>query len=278
MARVIDSHQHFWDLQRFEYSWLSEDLGVLYQNYLPSDLKPLMGQAGVDATVIVQANQIVDETRWLLGLAAENDFLAGVVGWVDLTDEAVGDVLDEFADNKKLVGIRHVTHDEPDVDWQVRDDVKRGLGVLAKKGCTYDLLFRPPHLKHAATLGRAFPDLKLVIDHIAKPLIKDGAMDGWKDDMAAAAECENVYCKLSGMITEANWEHWKPADLKPFVDHVVDLFGFDRLMFGSDWPVALLAGSYQQVVDALKEVLGDLSESETEKVWGGTAAKFYGLD
>lgn len=277
MPITIDAHQHFFDVERFAYTWMSPDMPVLRRNYLPGDLKPLMDEAGIDRTVFVQALHDEAETRWALEMAREHAWIAGVVGWVDLTSPAVSDALDALGDESKLVGVRHITHDEPDDDWIVRDDVLRGLREVMRRGLTFDLLFRPQHLKHAPTLAAKLPELRLVIDHIAKPPIARGEMDGWLEDMTAAARCGNVWCKLSGMITEADPAHWRADDLRPFVERVVELFGFDRLMFGSDWPVCRLAGSYQQVIDALNGAVGAISDSERAKLFGETASGFYGL-
>ncbi len=273
---VIDAHQHFWNLSRLTYPWMTPDLTVLNRDYLPSDLSQHLRDVGVDRTVFVQATHDLDENRFALELAAENDWIAGVVGWVDLTAEDIDDALAEFAPLRKFVGVRHLVHDEADDDWLVRDDVLRGLERVAQHGLTYDLLLRPQHLKHVPTLARALPDLPMVIDHIAKPPIAEGRLDGWQDDLAAAAEHNNVVCKLSGMVTEAARD-WQPRDLKPFVQFVVKAFGYDRLMFGSDWPVCLLAGSYGQVVDALMECLGSVNDDDWAMLMGGTAARFYGL-
>lgn len=288
MNSIIDAHQHFWDrsIEAFDYAWLDQEATKpIGGSYVPRDLQPLIRAAGVDYTVFVQTQHNVAENRWVLGLADHHPYIAGVVGWVDLASPECEEQLMEFKDHDKFVGIRHITHDEPDDDFIVRPDVMRGLNVLQNHGVPFDLLFFPRHLQHAATLGAALPDLPMVIDHIAKPRIKDAAaggltqaVDEWLPAMKAAAACDNIYCKLSGMITEADWRTWKAADLKPFVQHALDLFGPDRCMFGSDWPVCLLAGSYQQVLDALREALGPISENERNAIFGGTAAQFYDLN
>ena len=247
------------------------------RSFLPADLQPLMQQAGIDRSLFVQTQHNVAENRWALELAEQNDFIAGVVGWVDLASEECESQLLEFKDHPKFVGVRHVTQDEPDDDFIVRDDVLRGLRVLEKHSVPFDLLFYVKHLHHAERLARELPDLPMVIDHLSKPEIKSGRTGNWRDNFAAAAKCENIHAKLSGMITEADWEDWKPADLKPYVETALDLFGPDRLMYGSDWPVCELAGTYQQQIDGLREVVGGLSESQTAAIFGGTATKFYGL-
>ncbi len=275
MSRIIDAHQHFWDIERFTYPWMSPDDPVLYRNYLPSDLKPLMKV--VDRTVFVQANHDLEENEWVLGLADEHDFIAGVVGWVDLTSPDVDEQLARFASHPKFVGIRHITHDEPDDDWIVRDDVVRGLRSVQAHGLTFDLLFRPQHLKHVPSLVRALPDLPMVIDHIAKPRIREGVMDGWLDDMRIAASFETVHCKISGLITEADHTSWTFKDLKPFVDQVIALFGFERLMLGSDWPVCNLAGDYHAVFAAFADCIGTLDGPDHDNLMAGTARRFYKL-
>lgn len=276
---IIDSHQHFWQhSQPFDYSWQdAEELAFIRRDYLPADLEPLIRQVGVDRTIFVQTQHKVEENRWVLGLAEQNDFIAGVVGWVDLASERCEEQLLEFKDHPKFVGIRHVTQDEPDDDFIIRPEVIRGLRVLQKHGVPFDLLFYVKHLKHATTLARELPELPMVIDHLAKPRIKDHATDDWIGNLRAAAEFPNVYCKLSGLITEADWRNWKPADLKPYVEAAIEYFGPKRCMFGSDWPVCELAGTYQQVHAALVECLGPLGESENSAIFGETASSFYGI-
>lgn len=275
----IDAHQHFWQHSLpFDYSWQdAEPLEPIRRDYLPEDLAPLIREVGMERTVFVQTQHDVEENRWVLGLAEQHDFIAGVVGWVDLASEACEDQLLEFKDHPKFVGIRHITQDEPDDDFIIRPDVRRGLGVLQTHGVPFDLLFFVKHLKHAATLAREFPDLPMVVDHLAKPRIKDAALDDWIDNFRAAAQFPNVFCKLSGMVTEADWQNWQPADLKPYVETALECFGPQRCMYGSDWPVCELAGSYQQVHAALVETLGPLGESELDAIFGGTATNFYGL-
>lgn len=277
---VIDAHQHFWQLDLpFEYGWLAEPQhAAIHCDRLPAHLAPMLAEAGVQRTVFVQTQHNLAETEWALGLADEHPFIAGVVGWVDLAGDECEEQLLRWLERDKFVGIRHVTQDEPDDDFIVRDDVLRGLRVLQRHGVPFDLLFYVKHLKHAAALARELPELPMVIDHLAKPRIKDAATLDWLDDFRQAAAAPNVYCKLSGMITEADWQLWKPADLRPYVDAALELFGPQRCMFGSDWPVCELAGSYQQVHDALVQSLGSLSESEKAAIFGGTATAFYGLD
>ena len=274
---IIDTHQHFWDTERMHYAWMGEEQTVLTRTYLPSDLEPVLRANGVSSTVLVQAHSSVEEARWLLGLAEANDFIAGVVAWVDLTSPEVGAVLDELSTRPGLVGIRHQVHDEPDDAWLLRDDVVRGLREVSSRGLAYDLLLRPQHLKYVQPLADKIPDLRMVVDHIAKPLIASGLVESWAADIAAVAAIPGVYCKVSGMVTEADHASWTPDDLKPYVSHVVEHFGFDRLMYGSDWPVCLLAASYDQVMGAAVEVVAAASEADQAAFLSGNAVEFYGL-
>lgn len=280
MTTRIDSHQHFWQLSKpFDYSWLdAEAMAPICRDYLPADLEPQIQAVGIDHTVFVQTQHNVAENEWALELAEQNDFISGVVGWVDLANDQCEEQLLQFKDRPKFVGVRHITQDEPDDNFIVRDGILRGLRVLEKHNVPFDLLFYVKHLKHARELARLFPNLSMVIDHLAKPRIKDHAVDDWIENFRAAAKFPNMYCKLSGMITEADWENWQPADLRPYVETALDAFGPDRCMYGSDWPVCELAGSYEQVHSALAEVLGPLSESENAKIFGGTAQEFYQLE
>ena len=280
MSLVIDAHQHYWQLSKpFDYEWLKIPRHqAICRDYLPSDLKPHLQNTGVDKTVFVQTQHNVAENRWVLDLAKDNDFIVGVVGWVDLASDACEDQLLEFMSDPKFVGARHVTQDEPDDNFIVRDDVLRGLRVLEKHQVPFDLLFYVKHLHHAVRLARELPGLPMVIDHLAKPRIAAQSVRDWQANFEAAAKCPNIWCKLSGMITEADWTNWKPQDLKPYVEIALESFGPDRLMFGSDWPVCELAGSYEQVVAALRDCLGLLSDSEHSRIFGGTAIEFYKLN
>jgi len=274
----IDAHHHFWQIGRYDYVWMGPQLGVLQKDYLPQDLQPLLERHRIDRTILVQTISSIDETRWFLGLAERHPFIAGVVGWVDLTDPGVADVLDELRQHPKLVGIRHQVHDEPDLNWLLRADVWRGLAELAYRSIPYDLLIRPQHLPASLAVAREFPDLSLIIDHVAKPRIAEDVYDDWAEGMARLAQFPNVACKLSGMITEADWQHWTPDDLRPCIDHVIGHFGTRRVMFGSDWPVCLLAGSYSQVIEALKTNVAGWSEAEQQDIFGNNASRWYQLE
>lgn len=278
---VVDSHQHFWDPGRFDYFWMQGDaIKPIQRTFGPGDLAPLLRENGVDATVLVQALMSVDETRWFMETAAATPFVAGVVGWVDLLAPDVADVIAELRarpDGQTLVGVRHMVQDEPDPEWLSQPQVKRGLRALADAGLTYDLLLKPPQIAAATRLCAEMPDVRFVVDHIAKPPIASGKIASWRDAMAPFAGMPHVSCKLSGMITEADWKTWSPEDLKPFVQQTMEWFGEDRVMFGSDWPVCLLAGGYGQVVSALEQALGPVSDEARAKIWGGNAIQFYGL-
>ncbi len=275
---VVDSHHHFWEIGKLDYPWMPPDSAVLNQTYLPADLGPELAQAGVDKTVIVQAHTSLVEARWILELAAEADFVAGVVAWVDLTDPNLGHTLDELQKNPYFKGIRHNWHDEPDDDWLARPGPIAGLREIAARGLAYDFLVRPQHLKYVPRIMEQVPDLRGVIDHIAKPLIADRVIEPWLTDMRVVANIPGMHCKVSGMVTEADHANWTVGDLAPYVAHVLGMFGYDRIMYGSDWPVALLAGSYQQVIGAARETLSSLSDEETAAVFGGNASRFYRLD
>ena len=280
MKPMIDSHQHFWDRSKteFDYSWQeSNELGKICRSFLPADLQPLCEASGVTGTVFVQTQHNLEENRWALQLAEENDWIVGVVGWVDLASERCESQLLEFKGHPKFVGIRHVIQDEPDPDFVLREDITRGLETLQKHDVSFDLLFYNFHLKHAATVAGKLPNLRLVINHLAKPFIVKGELELWRRDLAKAAQFDNVYCKLSGLITEADWQSWQPSDLQPYVDTAIELFGPSRCMFGSDWPVCQLAGSYQQVIEAMRSCINHLSEAEQAQIMEKTAREFYRL-
>ena len=274
---VIDSHHHFWEIDRFDYSWMPEG-SPLATDYGPEDLSPLRTKAGIDYAVTVQAVASPDEARWLLELADAHEFIAGVVGWVDLTDPEVGYTLDELQRSDYCVGVRHIWESEEDPGWIVNSGAVNGLKELARRGIPFDFLAKPPNLPFIPQVMDQVPDLRGVVDHIAKPLIADHVVEPWLTDLRKVASINGIHCKVSGMITEADHQNWSVDDLRPYVHHVLGMFGADRLMFGSDWPVCTLAGSYRQVIDAAREILGSLSSAEKADVFGGTAAHFYGLN
>lgn len=271
----IDAHQHFWDLGRFTYGWMPPAPSVLRRNYLPEDLAPILARNRFDGSVLVQANTVAAEAEWMLELATRHDFIKAVVAWVDLTDPKLGERLDQLQRHPRFKGVRHPVHDEADPRWLLREDVLRGLAELERRDLPYDLLLRPVHLPLVPILAERFPKLRMVIDHLAKPPIARHSLEGWAKQFAAAAQYPHVWCKLSGMITEADHRNWKAAHLLPYVAHAMRCFGPERLMFGSDWPVCLLAGSWKQVLAAFTQALGAQPLDIREKLIGGNACAFY---
>jgi L-fucono-1,5-lactonase len=266
---AVDAHHHFWDPARADYPWLTAELAAIDRAFGPADLEPLLAASSLD------------ETRELLATADASPFVAGVVGWVNLTEPSVGATLDGLragAGGARLVGIRHQVHDEPDPEWLMRRDVRRGLQAVAKAGLAYDLLVRPRELAAARETARAVPGLRFVVDHLAKPPIRDGAVEPWATLIGAFGPLENVSCKVSGLVTEADWAGWRIDDLAPYVRHAIDVFGPARLMFGSDWPVCLLAAPYARVIETARALASELSEADRDLLFGGTARRVYRLD
>jgi L-fuconolactonase len=257
---------------------MTSDLGVLYRDYLPRELKPVLRANGVEKTVLVQASNSVAESRWLLRLADEYDFIAGVVGWVDLASPEVDTQLAELTVHPKFKGVRHLVESEPADDWLVQPAVMSGLRRLSEYGLSYDLLVHTRHLRHARAVAESCPDLRLVIDHLGKPPIAKHGFEEWARQLQPLAECPNIYCKVSGLVTEANWKSWITDDLRPYVEYALELFGPERLMFGSDHPVCLLAASYARVLESFQELLQTLGTEDHDGVFGGNARTFYRLD
>jgi L-fuconolactonase len=277
---IVDAHHHFWDPSTADYPWLTDELAAIRRPFGPADLEPLVAAAGVEATVLVQTRSSLDETIDFLATAESTSFVRGVVGWVDLTDPAVEDTIADMRERpggRHLVGIRHQVHDEPDPMWLRRDDVMRGIEAVGRAGLVYDLLVRARELPAALLVARQLPDVGFVIDHVAKPSIATHTLEPWASLIQPFRSLPNVSCKVSGMVTEANWLTWTPADLRPYVDHVFDVFGADRLMFGSDWPVCLLAATYEDVLVATRGLLDSLSAEERAAVFGETATEAYRL-
>jgi L-fuconolactonase len=274
---IVDSHQHFWQVGQFDYPWMSSDVQLLCQDYLPAALEPLLTRSGVSQTVLVQASNSLEETRWLLSLADQYPFVSGVVGWVDLTGDDVECQLDEFATHPGFKGVRHLVESEPDDDWLNQPNVVRGLRALATKGLSYDLLVHTRHLKYARAVAEQCPELRLVIDHLAKPPIARADISEWASEFKRMADCPNVSCKISGLVTEADWKNWKLRDLRPFVDKALEYFGAKRLMFGSDWPVCLLAATYDQVLESTQLLLAELNNEERSRIFRINTAEFYRL-
>ncbi len=274
----VDAHQHFWQYTAAEYPWIGEGMERLACDYLPADLAPLLAAEGLAGSIAVQSRQTVDETRWLLDLATKHREILGVVGWVDLRSEDVGGQLQEFASNPRFVGVRHVVQDEPDVRFLLGETFVRGVRQLHGYGLTYDLLLFVPQLPAAVELVGMIPEQRFVLDHLAKPQVKLGSLAPWRADIQALARHSNVTCKLSGMVTEAAWQGWKREDFTPYLEIALDAFGPARLMYGSDWPVCLLAAEYSDVFGIVADFLGRLSEAEREQILGTTAVRFYGID
>lgn len=252
-------------------------MAVLKRDFLPDHLQPLLASNGFDGSIAVQACQTIEETQWLISLAEKSDFIRGVVGWVDLRSADLTAELDALANHPRLVGVRHVVQAEPDDEFMLRDDFRRGIAHLAGFGLTYDLLLNLRHLPVAVKLVRDFPDQPFVLDHIAKPGIADGLMEPWTSGILELAKHENVCCKLSGMVTEANWKHWKPDDFRPYLDVVFGAFGADRLMIGSDWPVCTLSATYTETIAIVDDYIRQFTRGEQEQILGGNCASFYGL-
>ncbi len=273
----LDAHQHFWRYDKAQHVWMTDAMAALRRDYLPEDLAPLLQQTRLEGTIAVQARQMVEETEWLLALAERHTFIRGVVGWVDLRSPDVGAQIERLGANPRLVGVRHVVHDEPDDDFMLRPEFRRGIALLGPAGLTYDLLLRPPHLKAAIRLVDEFKDQRFVLDHIAKPQFGDISGSIWKEDILRLAERPNVFCKLSGLVTEADWNAWRPHDFRPALDVVLEAFGADRLMMGSDWPVCTLAADYATTMGVVMDFVRDLKASERDGILGGNCARFYGV-
>jgi L-fuconolactonase len=279
----VDAHHHFWDPARYDYPWMEgAALDPIRRAFGPADLEGELVRAGIDGSVLVQTVSSESETREFLRIAQATDFVMGVVGWVDLTAANVGERLDALISalgGRWLVGIRHQVHDEEDARWLCREDVHRGLRAVQTRGLTYDLLVRAREIPAAIETVNTFPDLRFVVDHIAKPTIAAGSDPAWEVGMKQLSKSPHVSLKLSGMVTEADWTSWNVDDLRPFVSQVMEWFGVERLMFGSDWPVCLLAVNvYSDVLDATRDALGEISDDEARAVFGANAQTFYGLE
>ncbi|HWH56523.1 MAG TPA: amidohydrolase family protein [Terriglobales bacterium] len=271
----IDAHQHFWRYSAEEYDWIDDSMASLRRDFLPLDLKPELDAAGFDACIAVQARQTLEETRWLLALADENPFIAGVIGWVDLRAESVREQLAELSENPRLVGVRHVVQAEPDDRFLLRPDFLRGIAALQEFDLTYDILIYPRHLPVAVEFVSRFPQQHFVLDHLAKPFIKAQTIEPWASNIRELARFPNVFCKVSGMVTEADWTSWKPEHFQPYLETALQAFGPDRLMIGSDWPVCRVAGSYGKVMSLVIEFLDQHAPDAREKLLGGNAQRAY---
>lgn len=273
----IDSHQHFWEYTVKDYGWINEKMAGLKRNFLPKDLAPILTKNGIDGSVAVQARQSLIETEWLLELADKSNIVKGVVGWVDLQSKLVDEQLLKYSQNKKLVGVRHVVQDEPDEKFILRDKFLQGVSNLKKYGLVYDILIFEKHLKQTVQFVAKFPNQKFVLDHITKPKIKTGELLPWKKFIKELAFFPNLYCKVSGMVTEADWIHWSPENFIPYLDVIFESFGTDRIMFGSDWPVCTVAASYSEVKGIVVEYMGSFSQIEKDKIFGLNAKAIYNI-
>ncbi len=270
----IDAHQHFWKYHAGEYGWIPPG-SPLQRDWLPEHLAPLLATAGLEGCIAVQARQTLEESRWLLHLAERSPIIKGVVGWVDLRNAGVASQLEELARYTRFVGVRHVAQDEPDDRFLVGAEFTRGISQLAEFGLTYDLLVFPRQLPAAIELVRRFPEQPFVLDHSAKPSIKTGTLSPWREQMVELARSPNVFCKVSGLVTEADHRHWQSGDFTPFLEIIFEAFGLDRIMYGSDWPVCLLAASYERQLEIVRHHVSAVSEIEQTKIFGGNAARFY---
>ena len=276
-TEVIDAHHHLWKYSREEYPWMLDGMGSIRRDFLIDELKVVQRQANVEGFVTVQARQTVAETAWLLQLASRHRIMRAVVGWIPLTDPEVASVLERFADNPNLRAVRHVLHDEPDDFYILREDFNHGVGLLKDFGLCYDILVFERHLPQTIQFVDRHPQQIFVLDHIAKPKIKDGVLSPWREHIRELAKRENVYCKLSGLVTEADWHNWTEADLEPYMEIVLESFGPQRVMFGSDWPVSLIACAYGTWLDVVRRAVAKLSPSDQAAVLGGTAKRAYGF-
>ena len=271
----LDSHQHFWHYSPTEHTWMTDEMAILKRAFLPHDLQPLLASIHFDGSVAVQARQNLEETRWLLELADQHDFIKGVVGWVDLRSEDLGHQLERFAAHPKLVGVRHIVHDEPDDNFMLRPDFRRGISQLKEFDLTYDLLLFPRHLKVAVKLVEEFPEQPFVLDHLAKPKIAEQLFSPWQEDLHQLAKLPNVTCKLSAMVTEAKWNQWRPSDFHRYLDITCAAFGWSRLMIGSDWPVCTLAGEYEPVMKIVIDYVQKFPAETQAAILGDNCARFY---
>ena len=277
MAEKIDAHHHLWQYNIEDYGWIDQNMDVLRRDFLPPDLDKELRGAGIDGTVAVQARQTLSETAWLLSLADQFSFIRGVVGWAPIASEDFSTHLDHLQSHRKLKGLRHIVQSEPDDEFILNASFNRGIARLKDTGLVYDILIFERHLPAAIQFVDRHPQQRFVVDHVAKPRIRERVMDPWRRNIAELAKRKNVYCKISGMVTEADWSAWSPPDLSPYLEVVLEGFGPQRLMAGSDWPVCLLAVSYSGWFEVMNTFLGKLTVAERERILGGTASEVYGL-
>lgn len=275
--RTIDAHQHFWKYEQLKHNWIGEDMAVIRRDFLPEQLAPVLDQHGIDGCVAVQADQTIEETDFLLEMSLQYDFIKGVVGWIDLQSPGAEEILNTYRQFNKLKGFRHILQGEPQRDLCLQQPFLTGISFLEQFDFTYDILVLKDQLQYIPEFVSQFPNQRFVLDHLAKPAIKSGEIHDWKRDIELVAKHENVYCKVSGMVTEADLQSWKTEDFRPYLDVVTAAFGMDRLMYGSDWPVCLAAGNYTEMLDIVKSYFQSFSEYEQQQFFGGNAIKFYKL-
>jgi L-fuconolactonase len=277
MGKRIDAHHHLWRYSPEEYEWIDDSMTMLRRDFLPQDLSAEMQSASVDGTIAVQARQTLEETRWLLDLADENDQILGVVGWAPIADEKFPQVMEEFSARPSLKGLRHVVQAEPNENFLLREDFNRGIRALRGTGLVYDILIYERHVPQTIQFVDRHPEQAFVLDHIAKPRIRERVLEPWKGQIRELAQRENVSCKLSGLVTEADWKQWNLDDLRPYFDTVIEAFGPQRILAGSDWPVCLVACGYAQWFGLLEQYLAGLTQAERDVIFGGNAERIYKL-
>ena len=274
---IIDSHHHFWKYDPVEYDWIDDSMKVIRKDFLPENLKTTIQASGVDGVISVQARQSVEETDWLIGMAHQNEFIKGVVGWLPLVQDDVEDYLEKYADEEKLKGVRHVIQGEPDPEFMLRKDFNHGISLLKKYSLVYDILIVERQLPNTIRFVDQHPGQSFVLDHIAKPLIVRNELSPWKENIQELAKRENVNCKISGMVTEADYQKWTPSQLLPYFEVILDAFGPERLLFGSDWPVCLVASTYTNWVNLVRKNITSFTDTEQAKIMGENALRLYQL-
>lgn len=274
---IIDSHHHFWKYDPVEYDWIDDSMKVIRTSFLPENLVKVIQEAGVDGVVSVQARQLVEETDWLIGMAHQNSFMKGVVGWIPLVQDDIESYLEKYSGEKILKGVRHVVQGEPDPEFIHRSDFNHGISLLKKYSLSYDILIVEQQLPNTIRFVKQHPDQIFVLDHIAKPLIAKNELSPWRENIQELAKRENVSCKISGMVTEADFNTWTPEQLQPYFDVIIEAFGIDRVLFGSDWPVCLVATSYKNWANLVRKNISAFSETEQIKIMGGNAIRIYNL-
>jgi len=274
---IIDSHHHFWKYDPIEYDWIDDSMKVIRKDFLPENLKTTIQEAGVDGVISVQARQSVEETDWLIGMAHQNEFIKGVVGWLPLVQKDIEEYLEKYADEKKLKGVRHVIQGEPDPEFMLRKDFNHGISLLKKYSLVYDILIVERQLPNTIRFVDQHPEQVFVLDHIAKPLIGRNELSPWKENIQELAKRENMNCKISGMVTEADYQKWTPSQLLPYIEVILEAFGPDRLLFGSDWPVCLVATTYTNWVNLVRKNVTSYTKTEQAKIMGENALRLYQL-